>query len=199
LEALEHIKRVSAEQAYALFSMKAYCLVQLKSFVVAREMAEKAKQYAKTTEQQLEASAFLSHLDTFERQSSAPAPVAQGVPTTRPVPQEPAGERPTILQRNGRHELARDEPSVRWADNLQHAEAMVTFYDCGSKPQRLRMKVDSKEVVLALGNPKEIVVRNMNDGHLDLQCGAQRPFRVGVFYVPSEGAAVDGVIRELVF
>lgn len=95
--------------------------------------------------------------------------------------------------------LARGEPSARWADNLQHVEAMVTFYDCSSKPQRLRMQVDAKEMVLTLGNPKEIVVRNMNDGHLDLQCGAQRPFHVGVFYVPSEGAAVNGVIRELVF
>jgi len=199
LEALGHIKTVSAEQAYALFSMKAYCLVQLKSFLPAREMGEKAKQYAKTTEQQLEASAFLSHLDTFERQSSAPPPVAKGVPTTQPAPQQPAGDKPTIMQRTGKHELARDEPSARWADNLQNVEAMVTFYDCSSKPQRLRMKVDSKEMVLALGNAKEIVVRNMNDGHLDLQCGAQRPFRVGVFYVPSEGATVDGVIRELVF
>lgn len=54
-------------------------------------------------------------------------------------------------------------------------------------------------MVLALGDPEEIVVRNMNDGHLDLQCGAQRPFHVGVFYVPLDGAAVDGVIRELVF
>jgi len=199
LEALGHIKTVSAERAYALFSMKAYCLVQLKSFQPAREMAEKAKQYAKTTEQQLAAAAFLSHLDTFERQSSTPPPVADGLSTTKPMPQDPSADKPTIIQRAGTRKLARDEPSIHWADNLQHAEAMVTFYDCSSKPQRLRMKVDAKDIVLGLGDPKEIVVRNMNDGHLDLQCGAQRPFRVGVFYVPSEGAGVDGVIRELVF
>ena len=104
LEALAHIKTVSPEQAYALFSMKAYCLVQLKSFLPAREMAEKAKQYAQTTEQQLQASAFLSHLDTVERQSSAPPPVADGLSKTRAMPQERAGDKPTILQRSGKHE-----------------------------------------------------------------------------------------------
>ncbi len=98
----------SAEQAYALFSTKAYCLVQLKPFLPTREMAEKAKQYAKTTEQQLQASAFLSHLDTVERQSSAPVPVADGLAATRPTPPEPAGDKPTILQRTGKHDLARD-------------------------------------------------------------------------------------------
>jgi tetratricopeptide (TPR) repeat protein len=198
LEALSHIKTVNADQAYVLFSAKAYCYVQLKSFQLAREMAEKAKQYAKTTGQQLDASAFLSHLDSFERQTTARA-VANATPTAQPTPKDPAGDKPTILQRTERHELTRDEPSVHWADNLQHVEAVVTFYDCSSKIQRLRMKVDSREIVLALGNPKEIVVRNMKDGYLDLQCGAQKPFRVGVFYVPSAAAAVDGVIRELVF
>ncbi len=198
LEALAHVKTVNAEQAYMLFSAKAYCLVQLKSFLPAREMAEKAKQYAKTTEQQLAATAFLSHLDAFERQSQAPA-AADAAAKTVPLPIEPAAEPPTLMQRNGKHELARDEPSAQWADNLQHVEALVTFYDCSAKVQRLRVKVDSKEMVLALGNPKDIVVRNMQGGYLDLQCGAQKPFRVGVFYVPAQGGAVDGVIRELVF
>jgi tetratricopeptide (TPR) repeat protein len=200
LEALQHVKTVTAEQAYPLFSAKAYCLVQLKSFLPAREMAEKAKEYAKTTEQQLATAAFLSHLDSFERQSRAPA-AADAASSTQlvPMPMEPAKEQPTIMQRNGKHELARDEPSVHWADNLQHVEALVTFYDCSSKAQRLRVTVDSKEMVLALADPKGIVVRNMQGGHLDLQCGAQKPFWVGVFYVPAEGAASDGVIRELVF
>ena len=146
--------------------------MNLQSFLPARESAEKAKQYAETPEQQLEAAALLSHLNSFERQSRAPA-AANTTSAASPVamPLEP----------------------------LQHVEGLVMFYDCSEKVQRLRVKVDSKEMVLALGDPKEIVVRNMQGGHLDLQCGAQKPFWVGVFYVPAEGAAADGVIRELVF
>jgi tetratricopeptide (TPR) repeat protein len=199
LEALSHIKTVNADQAYALFSTKAYCLLQLKAPKPAREMAEKAKQYAKTLDQEGQASAFLRHLDSLERQDAVQS-LAKTDSLVRPVEEAPRADQPMILKRNATRELSRDEPTVRWSADLQHVEAVAKFFDCNSKIHQLRVNVDSKEMVFELDKPKEVIVRNMNNGFLDLQCGPQKPFRVGVFYVPSlQGAGADGVVRELVF
>lgn len=55
-------------------------------------------------------------------------------------------------------------------------------------------------MVFEFDDPKAVVVRNGTNGSMSMQCGPQKPFRVGIFYVPSDRAvAVDGIIRELVF
>ena len=67
LTALSHVKTVTTERAYALFSTRAFCLMQLRSLKLARESAEQAQKYARTPEEQSQGLALLRHLDSLER------------------------------------------------------------------------------------------------------------------------------------
>lgn len=76
---------------------------------------------------------------------------------------------------------------------------MAKSFECGAKGQRLHVTVDGKEMVFIMADPKQVIVRNAAGGVLDMQCGSQKPFRVGVFFVPpTEAGQVDGTVRELV-
>ncbi len=116
-----------------------------------------------------------------------------------PVAQTPPPEKANSL-RNVNHDLPRDVPSIRWAGNLQHVEGVAESFECTSKPPRLHVTVNTKEMVFTLGDPKGIIVRNGSKNSFEMQCGHQKPFQVGIFYIPSDKpAGVDGAIRELVF
>jgi tetratricopeptide (TPR) repeat protein len=198
LSALSQIKRVGPERAYALFSALAYCDLQMKELKQARAMAERAKQYAKSPDQELQISSMLRHLDALDQMgevqsaavasSSEPLTPQTSTPDTASMPGHVNRERP------------RDVPSVHWSGNLQHVEAVAKFFDCATRAPRLHVAVNSKEMVFELDDPKGVIVRNRVNGSFDFQCGPQKPFKVGIFYVPSNtSTAVDGIIRELVF
>jgi hypothetical protein len=79
-------------------------------------------------------------------------------------------------------------------------EAVARSFDCDSKVHQLHVAVDGKEMVLEFDHPDSVIVRNATDNYLDMQCGPQKPFKVGIFYVPSHlPGKVAGGIRELVF
>jgi hypothetical protein len=103
--------------------------------------------------------------------------------------------RPTLRHRP----VARDQPSVN-VPNLQHIEAVTTFFQCDPKVPRLRVMVDSKQMTFTIPNANSIIVRNSPEGAIDFNCDAQKPVKIGIFYLPWEaGAKVDGTITELVF
>ena len=187
LSELTHVKKVKAEQAYAVFSMQAYCYLRLKAPQQARDLANRAQKYAKTPDQQSQISNLLRGIDSLEHPNAAtpPAPVEE-VPCTAPLP---------ITKRV----LSLDEPTVH-LPGLLLVEAVVKFFDCTPKVHRLRVTVDSREMSFELANPESIIVRNGTDGHVDMNCGPQKPFNLGIFYMPSNPPSpADGTIRELVF
>jgi tetratricopeptide (TPR) repeat protein len=198
LEALSHVKTVQADRASPLFAMQAYCYLRLKAPAAARDLAEKAKQYAKTPDQELRASTILRQLDSLDQRNAA-QPLVSAAATTVPFEESPAPDA-SMRRRDVNRELSGDEPPIHGAIRLQRVEAVAKFFDCDAKIHRLRVTVDSREMVFELDNPSQIIVRNMNNGYRDMQCGPQKPFRVGIFYLPSaQPAATDGTIRELVF
>jgi tetratricopeptide (TPR) repeat protein len=196
LNALSHIRTVKAEQAYALFSTQAFCYLRLEQSKPAREQTEKAKQYARTAEEQLQTSNLLHDLDLMDRPPEAH--LSASLPSiSEPAAAADAPDRPT-LRHNVNRVPARDEPTVHWGAKLRHVEAIAKSFDCGS--HRLRVIVNSQEMVFELADPNAIVVRNTDKGYVDFQCGVQKPFKIGIFYMPSDQSArADGVIRELVF
>jgi tetratricopeptide (TPR) repeat protein len=192
LNAWAHLKNVKEDQAYDLFATQAYCYLQLKSPELARNAAEKAKQYAKTPTQQSQLSNLLHDVESFGHEIS-PAKIAEPQEATA------APERP-VLKRNVPREIPRDVPSVQWPGDLQHVEAVAKSLDCSNNTRRLHVLVNSAEMIFQLADPKDIVVRNGSQGTIDLHCGSQKPYNVGIFYVTlPQPAPADGVIRELVF
>jgi Tfp pilus assembly protein PilF len=67
LVSLSRIKTVKPDHAFALFAAIAYCDLELKNPGQAKVMAEKAKQYAQSPDQQFQISNFLRHLDTLDK------------------------------------------------------------------------------------------------------------------------------------
>lgn len=196
LSALSQIKTVTPEHAYALFSAIAYCDFQLRALKPARAMAEKAKQYAKSPDEESQVANLLRSMDALEKGSVEPAAV---VSPPALVAQTPPADKPSVPQ-NVNHDLPRDVPSVHWAGDLQHVEAVAKSFECDSQTPRLHVLVNSKEMVFELDDPKGVVVRNGNNASFMMHCGPQKPFKVGIFYIPSSSpTAVDGIIRELVF
>ncbi len=197
LNAFSHIKTITTEHAYQLFSAQAYCYLRLDARQQARTATEKANQYAKGRDEESQVSNMLRELDSLDQERNV-APESKASPTTAPVAQTEAPDRPRLTRD---HEIPRDVPSVRWPGNLQHVEAVAKFFECNAKTPRLHVIVNSREMVFALDDPKGVIVRNGNNGgSFNINCGPQKPFKVGIFYVPSDPSTrVDGLLRELVF
>lgn len=201
LNAWAHVKSVKPDQAYSLFSAKAYCYLRLKSADLARQDAEKAKGYAKTPAEQLQVTTFLQDVDLYEHNQkqgiAGPARVITN-PTQQPDAATDVPDKPT-LRHSAPHELPRDVPSVGSAENLQHVEAVAKSLDCNSKVRHLHVLVNSKEMIFEL-TPEDVIVRNGNQKTVDMQCGPQKPYKVGIFYIPlAQPASADGSISEMVF
>jgi hypothetical protein len=164
----------------------------------ARADAERANQYAKSPDQQLQISSMLRHLDALEQnRDRESAPIASSTATL--VAQTPSRDS-AKLPEHGNHGVPRDVPSIHWPGNLQHVEAVAKSFDCDARSPRLHVIVNSREMVFGLDDPTGIIVRNRSTGSFDFQCGPQKPFKVGIFYVQSgKPKAIDGMIRELVF
>ena len=180
--ALSHIKAVTPERAYALFSAIAYCELHMKDLKEARAGAERAKQYAKSPDQELQISSILRYLDALEQKGAVEStPIVSS--SSAAMEQTPLSDSPKILE-HAHHDLPRDVPSIHWPGNLQHVEAVAKSFDCDPKAPRLHVIVNSKEMVFELDDPLGIKVRNRVSGTFDFQCGPQKPFKVGIFYVP---------------
>lgn len=182
LDAFSHITKVNEQRAFTLFFAKAYCESELGAKDQARQFALRARQYAKTPDQELQISHLLGYLAPAVQTHDSPGSQVLSSATV-PLTPNPAPDRPT-LQRS---------------PDLQHVDAVAKFFECGKSP-RLHVLVHSVEKVFLLENPDTILVRNGKNGTFDMPCGAQKPLSIGISYLPSSGRpGIDGVVRELVF
>lgn len=119
LNAFSQIKTVMPDRAYGLFSGLAYCNLQLKQLKQARAMAEKAKQYAKTPDQEAQAASMLQHLDFLEQNPGAQSASATSSPEAIAERTTAPAEAPVPSGMKGaKRELPRDVPSIHWPANL---------------------------------------------------------------------------------
>jgi Tfp pilus assembly protein PilF len=197
LDAFSHLKQTDQERAYDLFFAEGYCYLRLHAPAAARAVIEKARKYAQTTDQQRQIAAISNELEALTNPPAAGAVFATAKvgeqqpqpPATNPNgPAKPVSPVPT-----------RDVPSIPYAGDVQHVEAIAKFFEC-TKKARFHVWVGAKELTLEIENPQAVVVRNGGSSVRDLECGAQIPFKVGIVYVRTAAqTGVDGFIRELVF
>lgn len=198
--ALSSIKTIKPDRAYFVFSAIARCDLSLGNVDAAREAAAQAQQYAQTAEEKGDARTLLAQFESIPDKQSPPIasdaePAASAPePPTPPVP-------PTPKEPNAPpHAPARDEPMIHWAGTLRRVEATAETFECQGKELRLHVQVDSKPMVFQVDNPNEIVIRNAGHSSLVLSCGPQKPFQIGIFYIPTpQSSTIAGKVRELVF
>ncbi|MGH9618559.1 MAG: tetratricopeptide repeat protein [Bryobacteraceae bacterium] len=173
------IKSVKADRAFSLFYAMAICDYNLRGLEASRTEATRAQKYAKTSQEKSRAAGLLAFLERAQ--------------------QHPAQAQPQPLPSNIR-QTARNRQPAQWFSGLQHVEGMVTYVECHGKSLRLRVRIGAKLMLFEIDDPKSVQVRNMKNGHFEVTCGPQKPFRVGVGYIsgPKSGP-VAGVVRELVF
>jgi tetratricopeptide (TPR) repeat protein len=197
--ALSSIRTIRPDRAFAVFSAIATCDLSLGHVEAAREAAARAQQYAQTAEQKGEAQKLIAQFQSIEvpqppvAAEPEPADVAPAAsaPPIPPVPREPDSPK---------REVSRDEPMIHWAGDVQHVEATAQTFECHGKELRLHVQVDSKPMVFQIDDPNAILIRNAGSKSLELTCGPQKPFRLGIFYIPSpELSTIAGKVRELVF
>lgn len=202
-KALSSIKTIKPDRAFSVFAAIATCDLALGNIDAARAAAAQAQPYAKTSEEKRESAMLLAQFQSIQAQ---PAP-AQSAAEVEPEPSEaPKQETPRPTESlkpepdHPKRELSRDQPTLHWAGDLRHVEAIAQTFECHGKELRLHVQVDSQPMVFQIDDPNAIVIRNAGAQSVELSCGPQKPFHLGVFYVPSpESQSVTGKVRELVF
>jgi len=196
--ALSSIKTVKPDRAYFVFSAISRCDLALGNIAAAHEAAVQAQPYAHTSEEKTDAHQLLAQFDSIPTPEQAPV-ASNPEPTEAPMP-VPASEPTASPKPATRRVPTRDEATVNWAGDLQHVEATADSFECLGKELRMHVKVNSKPMVFQVDNPNEIVIRNTGGSTMNLSCGPQKPFPIGIFYIPTpESSMIAGKVRELVF
>jgi hypothetical protein len=172
LATLAPIHSLEPSQAFNFYTVSAYCHASLKDLPGARAFIEKAAPYAKTAQQKQQVEQFTSYL------GSAQAP---GI-TTEDSPMRKSRD---ISGVGGVHA------------SLPRVHGLTKTFQCGQRTFRLHLQVGTREMIFAIDDPKDVVVRNVTE--LQWTCGPLKPREVTVVYQPQSGVNVDGKVVELVF
>jgi tetratricopeptide (TPR) repeat protein len=197
--ALSSMKTIQPDRAFDVFSAIATCDLSLGHVEAARQVAERAQQYAKTSEEKAEARKLIAQFQSIEVQQP---PLAAEPEPAEVVPTPSAPPTPPVVQESDspKHPASPDEPMIHWAGDIQHVEATAQTFECHGKELRLHVQVDSRPMVFQIDDPNAILIRNAGSKSVELTCGPQKPFHLGIFYIPApDSAAIAGKVRELVF
>ena len=191
--ALSAMKTIKPDRAFLVFSAIATCDLSLGNIAAAREAAQQAQQYAQTADQKAEARKLVAQFRSIQEQPTELAKPAPVPPDTAhpPVSKEPdsrRGKYPAISQ------------SIHWAGDLRHVESTALTLRMQWQGASSACPGQSRPMVFQIDDPNEILVRNAAHSSLELTCGPQQPFPLGVFYIPTpESGTITGRVRELVF
>ncbi|MBV9036631.1 MAG: hypothetical protein JO182_19235 [Acidobacteriaceae bacterium] len=183
LAAIATIHTVQPEQAFRFFSVAAYSQANLQHLEEAKSLAERALQYAKTPAERGQIEQLLESLSRASHPVTLAANPDIGKETQSAdhllAPSEPL---PTLLKRS---------------QGLPRVLGRTKAFECGQGVFRLHLQVGSREMVFGMGNPQDVLVRNVKD--LQWSCGPLSPREVTVVYEPTATAQLDGTISELIF
>jgi hypothetical protein len=87
--------------------------------------------------------------------------------------------------------------AVRPGEKMQRTEGLLEAVDCAES--RLDVRVGQRQLGFALPQPNAVEYVHKGGGEPKLECGAQKPFRVVLDYVPLSvmGQAMTGVVRRI--
>lgn len=188
LSALARLHSVKPDQAYNFFTISAFCRANLHDADGARSSAKRALEYAKTPAERLQIDNLLNFVDQSSRASAVAAETHAGGKKeeneTQPL------ENATSLEQRVPTRLQRDE-------GLPRVRAKTKAFECGHGTFRLRIQAGEREMVFAMNDLQNIVVRNVKE--LKWSCGPLPPQDVTVVYQHSTGSRLDGTVTELIF
>ena len=186
------IHNLEPASAFGYYTVSAYCHANLKDLAGARIAVEKAAPFAKTPEQHRQLAEFQEYLDASDRQ---PAAADRHLTASSGTIPHRGGETPFS---NSATHLEHQVPSqIRTNNELPRVHGTTRSFLCGQHTFRLHVLVGQREMVFAIDDPKDIVVRNVTE--LQWNCGSLKPQEVTVVYKASTDSKVDGTVEELVF
>ena len=180
---LSDIRSVNPEQAYRFFAASAATRINLKDYRGAKECALKALKHSDLPDQRLRVTNMLDFIDTATRQPVARTETTQAAPIATRPEAEPAGENRPVIKRTA---------------NLPRVAGNTKSFECvRGGAYRLHLQAGDQEMVFAIPDPKQIVVRNTEG--IEWNCGPLKPVPVTVVYKTGGSSAVAGVVAELIF
>jgi tetratricopeptide (TPR) repeat protein len=188
LSVLSRVHSVKPEQAYNFFAISAFCQANLHDPDTARNFAQKALQYAKTPSERQQIDNLLSFLDQAKQASAVAASPQPGNRTD--TNQAERVESVATAEQRVPASLARDE-------GLPRMLGKTKAFECGHGTFRLHIQTANREVVFAMNDVQDIVVRNVKE--LKWSCGALPSRDVTVVYQPSSHENIEGTVAELIF
>jgi tetratricopeptide (TPR) repeat protein len=188
LSSISGIHTIKPEQAYNFFTIAAFCKANLHDPDGARRSAQRALQYAKTPSDRQQIDNLLNLLDQSNRPPEVTATTPSGEKSR--VEQAQPLERVTSIEQRVPTSLKRDE-------GLPRVLGKTKAFECGHGIFRLRIQAGGREMVFAMNDLQNIVVRNVKD--LKWACGALPPQDLTVVYQPSSDSKLDGTVMELIF
>jgi hypothetical protein len=82
---------------------------------------------------------------------------------------------------------------------LERIAGKAEALECRGSLLRLRIQVEKQQMVFAIRDPKQIVVRNTKDGYVDFACGPMKAVSVTVLFTPDKTGVTRGQVQELEF
>lgn len=188
LSSISGIHTIKPEQAYNFFTIAAFCKANLHDADGARRSAQKALQYAKTASERQQIDKLLTFLAQSGDSAIVTATVASGDQNAAQKAQR--AENGTSLEQRVPTSLQRDE-------GLPRVQGKTKAFECGKGMFRLRIQAEGREMVFAMNDLQNVIVRNVKE--LKWACGVLPPQELTVVYQPSSGSKLDGTVMELIF
>ncbi|HMF77341.1 MAG TPA: hypothetical protein VK604_16905 [Bryobacteraceae bacterium] len=177
LTALSPIHTVNPDQAYRFFAISAIAKANLRDYHNGKESALKALKYAETPDQRLRMTNLLEFVDTAVKGNATNTAVAKTTSSNSD------GERATLRRR----------------EDLPRVQGKTKAFECLHGAYRLHVQVGNREMIFAMPDLGDIVVRNTASGTVDWSCGPLKPLEITVVYKPAASGTAAGSVSELIF
>lgn len=194
LKTLWPIRTVQQSEAVRFFEVFAYANYRDGNLVEARKSADRMKQLATGSEDEVRASRLAAFLEAGATAQH------RALPSARPPESDamPDPGKPTV-RRTETH--GTQGPPVDAVSSGLEVEGLLVGFDCSSKPPALSVEVEGKTRAFLFDKPDHVVINGGKSGPVDLQCGPQRPRRVVLGYErdATKPDSAHGLVRELKF
>jgi tetratricopeptide (TPR) repeat protein len=193
---LSPIHTVSPDQAYRFFAISALAKGNLKDYSDGKELALKALKYAETPEQRFGMTGLVEFIDAAVDRNATRTAVSK---TTTPEPALPSpassGEKPP----GGLAHSPYTPTTLRRSEGLPRVQGKTKAFECRQGAYRLHVQVGNREMIFAMPDLQDIVVRNTVSGTVDWSCGPLKPLEITVVYKPTANGTAAGSVSELIF
>ncbi len=182
-QALNHlvaVKVVSEDKAVNLFRAMAWAFLQVGNREEAQKAAKRARDSARKPDEIASLDEFLRYLTNAP--TGAPATGGQPVKSEEAV-ETSAGGTPRLVRRPTPGGEPAPPESKQPGVAVTTLEGILDQVDCLGEVARLRIVFQGRRVMLAIRDPKQVVVNGTNGEQMNLPCGVQDGARVVVEYV----------------